>query len=208
MFFCGNATNVTLEEEYFDISENVNLFEEQEDSKKFDLNKTDTNCSVDTSICRDGYAPLETDFLDAAENGDLLTVQECINQKVNVNCKNSKDFTALHLASMNAHDDIVGFLLRIRDALPQRLCLDLYVDAKYIDDLPGCVCGEVKYTALHLAIKGCMDILQKRVKDKTEYKKYANIIIFLRGAGASLSMTVDDGTLLSGFIDTLLGIEI
>ena len=53
-------------------------------------------------------------FIKAAENGDLNTVQSLV-EKVNINSKNKDGFTALWQAAYEGHFDIVQFLVARKD---------------------------------------------------------------------------------------------
>ena len=58
----------------------------------------------------------ESDFINAAEKGDLPTLQSLVD-KVNVNSRDSKGRTALRLASSYGHLDVVKFLLSRSDVI-------------------------------------------------------------------------------------------
>ena len=54
------------------------------------------------------------DFINAAENGDLNTVQSLVD-KVNVNSKDGDGRTALWKAAFGGHLDVVRFLVARKD---------------------------------------------------------------------------------------------
>ena len=54
------------------------------------------------------------DFINAAENGDLNTVQSLVD-KVNVNSKDEGGYTALYNAAFGGHLDVVRFLVARKD---------------------------------------------------------------------------------------------
>lgn len=54
---------------------------------------------------------LETEFLDAAVNGDLMKVNECIRKGVKVETKEQDSFRAIHYASYHGHLHIVQYLI-------------------------------------------------------------------------------------------------
>ena len=54
------------------------------------------------------------DFINAAENGDLNTVQSLVD-KVNINSKDEGGYTALYNAAYKGHLDVVRFLVARKD---------------------------------------------------------------------------------------------
>ena len=54
----------------------------------------------------------ESKLIKAAEKGDLSTVQELVQNKVNIDCQDSEGFTPLHKAAAYNHLEVVKYLLR------------------------------------------------------------------------------------------------
>ncbi|XP_063956009.1 ankyrin repeat and death domain-containing protein 1A-like [Lytechinus pictus] len=54
--------------------------------------------------------PVEKQFHEAARTGDLALVDSLIAQKINVNCMDERDRTALHLAAAQGHTEVIESL--------------------------------------------------------------------------------------------------
>ncbi len=76
---------------------------------------------------------LQDDLNSAAQNNDLESLQEVLQQKININATTAEGWTALHFAAFKGYDKIVAALL----------------EAKINADIQGKVYGR---TALHYAV--------------------------------------------------------
>ena len=56
----------------------------------------------------------ESNFINAAQNGDLNTVQSLV-EEVNINSKDERGYTALNAAATNKRLDVVRFLVARKD---------------------------------------------------------------------------------------------
>ena len=66
---------------------------------------------LETKVENDDVKSWERRLLHEAHNGNLEVVKDLVQNGINVNAKDAKHFTALHLASLKGHLNVVVLLL-------------------------------------------------------------------------------------------------
>lgn len=97
------------------ISESVNSSETKQ-TYKFPgstCNKVEGNHTTEGKISESsGLLFSESDFLKAAQNGDIRVVKKCIKSGIEINCVDSYGWTALMCASHSGNEQVVSYLLK------------------------------------------------------------------------------------------------
>lgn len=97
------------------IAESVNSNETKQTYKvpSSTCNIVEENCTSEGKISQSsGLLFNESNFLKAAQNGDIKVVKKCIKGGIEINCVDSYGWTALMCASHSGNEQVVSYLLK------------------------------------------------------------------------------------------------
>lgn len=97
------------------IAESINSNETRQTYKvpNFTCNVAGENHTTEGKISQSsGLLFSESDFLKAAQNGDIRVVKKCIKSGIEINCVDSYGWTALMCASHSGNEQVVSYLLK------------------------------------------------------------------------------------------------